>query len=179
MPGAEATGWTVSSIAPVQRYGVRSEDKNHRYAGLGPGDLRVDLPKASAREFHQKQLFVLYRKALRAQRAGQPGCHRALGGLAPTASGASSVASALGIRSGATPSGHHQLNPTPPQPASKPDISTWQRSGHFYLALTARPAGGRRTDRMSARHWPIRYLWRAMAGLERGSDAAERAAAPA
>ena len=29
---------------------------------------------------------------------GKPGCHRALGGLAPTASGANSVASALGIR---------------------------------------------------------------------------------
>ena len=42
--------------------------------------------------------LVPYRKALRAQRAGKPGCHRALGGLAPTASGANSVASALGSR---------------------------------------------------------------------------------
>jgi hypothetical protein len=71
--------------------------------GWRPGDLRVDLPKASAREFHQKQLFVLYRKALRAQRAGKPGCHRALGGLAPTASGANSVASALGAFTGRDP----------------------------------------------------------------------------
>jgi hypothetical protein len=36
------------------------------------------------------------RKAFRAQRAGKPGCHRALGELAPIASGANSVASALG-----------------------------------------------------------------------------------
>src|ERR1017187_9238718 len=76
------------------------------------------------------------RKALRAQQTGKPGCHRALGGLVPTASGANSVASALGIRSGATPFGHDHTNTTLQQPLSKPDISIWQRRGHFYLALT-------------------------------------------
>jgi hypothetical protein len=40
-----------------------------------------------------------------------------LGGLAPTASGANSVASALGIRSGATPFGHVHTN-----------IASWLRS---------------------------------------------------
>jgi hypothetical protein len=54
----------------------------------------------------------------------------------PTASGANSVASALGFRSGATPFGHVHANTTFQQPSSKPDISIWQRRGHFYLALT-------------------------------------------
>ena len=60
-------------------------------------------PKASAREFHRKHSVVPNRKALRAQRAGKPGCHRALGGLAPTASGANSVASALSNSTGRDP----------------------------------------------------------------------------
>jgi hypothetical protein len=77
------------------------------------------------------------RKALRTQQAGKPGCHRALGGLVPTASGANSVASALGFRSGATPFGHDHTNTTFRQPSSKPDISIWQTRGHFYLALTS------------------------------------------
>jgi transposase len=53
--------------------------------------------------------------------------------------GASPVASALGIRSGATPRGRPQ--PTMPSPVepSKGDISTWQTRGHFYLALTPPP----------------------------------------
>ena len=54
----------------------------------------------------------------------------------PTASGANSVASALGFRSGATPFGHDHTNTTFPQPSSKEDISIRQRRGHFYLALT-------------------------------------------
>jgi hypothetical protein len=35
-------------------------------AGLVSGDLRLEWPKASAREFHQKQKVVPNRKALRA-----------------------------------------------------------------------------------------------------------------
>ncbi len=101
--------------------------------------LAFTMPKASAREFHRKHSVVHYRKALRAQRAGKPGCHRALGGLAPTASGANSVASALGVRSGATPFGHRHPTINSQHPFSKEDISTWQKSGHFYLAPTALP----------------------------------------
>ena len=52
-------------------------------------------------------------------------------------SGASSVASTLGIRSGATPCGHHDHNIHSRFQPSGQDISTWQRIGHFYLALTA------------------------------------------
>jgi hypothetical protein len=50
------------------------------------------------------------------------------------------VASALGIRLGATPCGRFQPNmPSPdmPSPAEpeKGDILIWQRMGHFHLAL--------------------------------------------
>ena len=61
-----------------------------------------------------------------------------LGGLAPTASGANSVASALGIRSGATPFGHVHPNIASRLRSGKPDISIWQKRGHFYLALTGK-----------------------------------------
>src|SRR5205807_395311 len=54
--------------------------------------------------------------------------------------GASPVASASGIRSGATPCGRPQPNTAPPPAPSKPDISIWQGIGHFYLALTATDA---------------------------------------
>ena len=46
------------------------------------------------------------------------------------------VASALGIRSGATPRGRAQPNMPSPPGTSKEDISIWHRRGHFYLALT-------------------------------------------
>ncbi len=124
--------------------GVNQESRTRR-----PGGLRV-YPAQSLRSGISPAAFIRpYRKALRAQRAGQPGCHRALGGLAPTASGANSVASALGIRSGATPSGYRQPNITSQQTSSKEDISKWQRSGHFYLALTGVPLYCRRHVRMS------------------------------
>ena len=54
-----------------------------------PGDLRVFMPKASAREFHQSNQSFKTQKALRALRAPPEG-------LSPTAFGANSVASALG-----------------------------------------------------------------------------------
>jgi hypothetical protein len=50
--------------------------------------------------------------------------------------GATSVASALSIRAGATPLGPNHPNMLFPVNTSKQDISTWQRLGHFYLALT-------------------------------------------
>src|ERR1035441_6335448 len=46
------------------------------------------------------------------------------------------VASALGIRSGATPRGRHQRNMASPCRTSKQDISTLLGIGHFYFALT-------------------------------------------
>ena len=54
----------------------------------------------------------------------------------PIRNGASPVASALGIRLGATPRGLTHPNMPFSDHTLKPDISTWQRIGHFYLALT-------------------------------------------
>src|SRR5271157_1886536 len=50
------------------------------------------------------------------------------------------VASALGIRSGATPGGRHQRNAASPGRLSIQDISTLLGIGHFYFALTDRRA---------------------------------------
>jgi len=51
--------------------------------------------------------------------------------------GASSVASALSTRSGATPRGCIYPNSQPLTTPPKPDISTLLRLGHFYFALTS------------------------------------------
>jgi hypothetical protein len=61
-------------------------------------------------------------------------CSRVL--ALPISNGASSIASALSIRLGATPRG--PIHPTMPSCAlsSKGDLLTWQKRGHFYLALT-------------------------------------------
>jgi hypothetical protein len=46
------------------------------------------------------------------------------------------VASALGVRSGATPHGRIHITMPPPAGPSKQDISTLLGIGHFYFALT-------------------------------------------
>ena len=70
----------------------------------------------------------------------------------PISNGAMPVASALGIRSGATPCGHPHHNAHSQSEPSKPDISKWQAIGHFYLALTRNR--DRRTQAMlSAQSW--------------------------
>jgi len=54
----------------------------------------------------------------------------------PIRNGASPVASALSIRTGATPRGPiHPITPLPNQP-SEPDISTLLGLGRFYFAAT-------------------------------------------
>jgi hypothetical protein len=73
------------------------------------------------------------------QKCGQPQKRKPsgiTGGFSADFFGASSVASALGFRSGATP--HECLQPNIHSSAlpHKEDISIWQKSGHFYLALT-------------------------------------------
>jgi hypothetical protein len=77
------------------------------------------------------------------RRAGpvSPGYRVATGGLAPTASGANSVASALGASPGATPARlcEHTMR-VAPQP-SKPELSTWLGVGTFYLAPTTAQVG--------------------------------------
>ena len=55
----------------------------------------------------------------------------------PIRHGANPVASALGIRSGATPNGPIHPNIQPQHNPSQPDILTLPGLGHFYFALTA------------------------------------------
>src|SRR4029450_7311180 len=59
-------------------------------------------------------------------------------GLATAYFGANSVASALNLpQERDLPKNHHHSKPHLPNQTPKPDISTWQRIGHFYLALTS------------------------------------------
>jgi hypothetical protein len=67
-------------------------------------------------------------------RQGEPLPHGA--GFFADRCGATSVASAFGIRLGATPRGLTHVTIHSQTHHSKPDISTWQTTGHFYLALT-------------------------------------------
>jgi hypothetical protein len=54
----------------------------------------------------------------------------------PISNGASPIASALGIRLGATPRGRIHLISQPRLYPTKQDISTLLALGHFYFALT-------------------------------------------
>src|SRR5208282_2955490 len=59
-------------------------------------------------------------------------------GFAAVYFGANSVASALNLpQERDLPKNHHHSKPPLSNPTPQPDISTWQRLGHFYLALTA------------------------------------------
>jgi hypothetical protein len=86
-------------------------------------------PKASAPKLHHPDVVKSKSKTPERSRS------RVL--AVPIRNGASPVASALGIRSGATPCGLTHPNIPFSAGRSKPDISIWQRLGHFYLALTA------------------------------------------
>ena len=58
-------------------------------------------------------------------------------GFAAVYFGANSIASALNLpRDRDVPKNHSHSKPHLSNRPSKPDISTWQRLGHFYLALT-------------------------------------------
>ena len=69
----------------------------------------------------------------------------------PISNGASPIASALGIRLGATPREHIHLNNQLRQHPAKQDISTLLGLGHFYFALTAAGFGRPATDRRRPR----------------------------
>jgi hypothetical protein len=58
------------------------------------------------------------------------------GSALPISNGASPIASALGIRLGATPRGPIHPNSQPRRNPAKQDISTLLGLGHFYFALT-------------------------------------------
>jgi len=89
------------------------------------------LFKASARESHQSKLV---NKSKTPEGTPQGPVNR---GFATAYFGANSVASALNFpQERDLPKNHSHSKPHLSNRTPKPDISTWQRIGHFYLALT-------------------------------------------
>jgi len=108
----------------------RRNEKAHRAPGkIRPAAFAFSKPKASARKLHHPDM------APSKSKTPEQRCSRVL--EVPISNGASPVASALGIRSGATLCGRHQSNRASPGRPSKQDISTLLGIGHFYFALTA------------------------------------------
>jgi hypothetical protein len=87
-------------------------------------------PKASAPELHHPDV------ATSKSKTKTPKQKRSRVLAVPIRNGASPVASALGIRLGATPGGPYQPNIASLARPSKQDISTLLGIGHFYFALT-------------------------------------------
>lgn len=111
----------------------------------GPATSRFIYPKPPLRDF---TTAVGVRKPKPPERAHQA---RFDWGLGAVCCGASPVASALDLPQ-ERDFPKNRIHPTthPPVGPSKQDISTWQRIGHFYLALTFAPAA-RATRRIASR----------------------------
>ncbi len=73
--GQQFTGWRASSIVPARRCGKlhRQTESQFGIAGTSGPAIFAFKPKASAREFHQKQSVVVQRKALFGDRLRPPG----------------------------------------------------------------------------------------------------------
>src|SRR5262249_32823532 len=97
----------------------------------GPAVAALYKPKASAPKHHHPDLCHATQQAEK-QNPRRPPRVLAL----PISNGASSIASALGFRLGATPHGRVHTNTLSPAPISKPDIFTLLGIGRFYFALT-------------------------------------------
>src|SRR5260370_16324020 len=106
----------------------RNERQSERRAKSARRSFAFTKPKASARKLHHPDVATSKSKTPEQKRS------RVL--ELPISNGASPVASALGIRLGATPRGPHQPNMASPARLSKQDISTLLGIGHFYFALT-------------------------------------------
>jgi len=140
---ATRSGWNRPSAwdASVESSRDRS-DSHHRRVGISCGQQR----KQERRAIAARRSSPLLAQGLGSKtsppgrghvKIKNPRTGRSRVLIAPIRNRASPVASALGIRLGATP--HGRAHPNMPFSArtSKPDISTWHRIGHFYLALTA------------------------------------------
>jgi hypothetical protein len=112
----------------VAEHRRRNPRQIERRAKPARRSLAFIQPKASAPKLHHPDVVKPKSKTPEQRRS------RVLD--LPISNGASPVASALGIRSGATLRGPHQLNMTFPGRLSKQDISTLLGIGHFYFALT-------------------------------------------
>src|SRR6202162_2721943 len=108
----------------------RNERQIERRAKPARRSLAFTKPKASARKLHHPDV------AKSKSKSKTPEQQRSRVLVLPISNGASPVASALGIRLGATPRGPRQLNMASPDRSSKQDISTLLGIGHFYFALT-------------------------------------------
>ena len=106
----------------------RNERQIGRRAKSARRSFAFTMPKASARKLHHPDVVKSKSKTPEQKHS------RVL--ELPISNGASPVASALGIRLGATPRGLHQPNMASPARLSKQDISTLLGIGHFYFALT-------------------------------------------
>jgi hypothetical protein len=111
--------------------GVRfNEDRRARAARRSS---RLRYPKTAARRLHQS-------RSARKNQNPQNGqlMARFDWGYGAICFGASPVAAVFGSAPGSATPPEHRIhsNPTPQIRSSKEDISTWQRIGHFYLALT-------------------------------------------
>ena len=109
-------------------YRCRNESQIGRRAKSARRTSAFTKPKASAPKLHHPDVATSKSKTPEQKRS------RVL--ELPISNGASPVASALGIRLGATPRGPHQPNMASPARLSKQDISTLLGIGHFYFALT-------------------------------------------
>jgi hypothetical protein len=106
----------------------RNESQIGRRAKSARRAFAFTQPKASALKLHHPDVATSKSKTPEQKRS------RVL--ELPISNGACPVASALGIRLGATPRGPHQPTMASPARQSKQDISTLLGIGHFYFALT-------------------------------------------
>ena len=113
---------------------IEHRRRNERQIGRRAKPARRSLafikPKASAPRLHHPDVATSKSKTPEQKRS------RVL--ELPISNGASPIASALGIRLGATPREHIHPNSQLRRHPTKPDISTLLGLGHFYFALTLR-----------------------------------------
>ena len=146
-PRAEARGATREK--PVDEKlppGQTGQNRAFRQRGIanGPGKRRsvgrAKTARPSSRLLYSKPPLGNLTKVISPSKAKPPeGTPQGPvdRGLAAAYFGANSVASALNLpRDRDASKNHPHSNPTLSNPTSKPDISTWQGIGHFYLALT-------------------------------------------
>ena len=132
---AALEGGRNQSHSYARRDGLSSGKRNkERRAKTARRIFAFTQPKASALKLHHPDMANS--KSTSKSKTPEQQCSRAL--ELPISNGASPIASALGIRLGATPRGRIHSNIHPPALPRKADISIWQKSGHFYLALTYR-----------------------------------------